>query len=685
VEDEMGRLTKHLLVSLMVTAAAAASAETNWIAAVAHTTGVGSSLWRTDAAVLNLCDAEAVVEMLLHTDAGTFRESYTIPAGQQQIFPDVVALLADGNHTGALELRSNVGVTVTTRTYNQATEGTYGQGIDGVTTVDGLAAGDSAYLQQLKEDTAARTNIGVLNMGGAMATVTITLFDRLGGEVGSFDVVVEPGRTLQDNRPYRDRFGRSDIVGGYARITVDIGGGVFPYGSVVDSGTGDPTTILPRAGGECPADIADRLAEIDGLEVLERPTVHDGYRYFELHLEQPANHDAPDGERFEQFITLLHRSYDAPMVLRTLGYHNTRRDRKHELTEMLGSNQLVVEHRFFDDSTPSSGDWGLLDIRQAAADHHRIVEAFRPIYDGPWVSTGHSKGGMTAVFHRRFYPDDVDATVAYVAPISYGPDDERYLDFLADVGTPQCNQALWDVQVEVLERRQTMLPLFESSTPTWTYDWVGGRQTAFEMIVLELPFTFWQYAGESFCSVIPEVSSSDQALFGFIDDFVGWWYVADFFLDDYSAYFYQAHTELGYPAVATDHLGGLILTDPPSPEAGALPPGVTAAFDLTVMPDIADWMAADGERILLIYGEFDPWTAGAFDLGGAVDSHLFVDPGGTHGSYIRTLEPDDQAAVMQILHRWTGVRPILPAAIKATPDRYPPWRRLPPGLDVAAR
>ncbi len=680
----MARVIKGGLVFLLLSAmAASAAAETYWVAAVAHTPGVGGSQWRTDAGILNLCDTDAVVEMLLHTDTGVFRETFTIPSGRQQIFPDVVALLAGGNHTGALELRSNVGVTVTTRTFNQTIDGTYGQAIDGVTAAGGFSAGESVYLQQLKEDTAARTNIGVLNMGGSTATVTITLFDRLGDEVGSFAVEVEAGRTIQDNRPYRERFGRSDIVGGYSRITVDVGESLFPYGSVVDSETGDPTTILPRVEGECPVDIAVRLAAIEGLTVTEQPTEHEGYRYFELHFEQPADHDNPDGEQFTQYITLLHRSYDAPMVLRTLGYHNRRADQKHELTELLSANQLVVEHRYFSNSTPSSGDWELLNIRQAAADHHRIVEAFRPIYDGKWVSTGHSKGGKTAIFHRRFYPDDVDATVSYVAPFSFGLDDPRYIDFLDNVGLPQCNQELWDLQEEILERRDTMLDLFESSTATLSYDWMGGRERAFETTVLEVPFAFWQYAGEIYCSTLPDVNVSDQVLYDFVEAVVGWLYLADSSLDYYSAYYYQVHTEFGYPAVNTQRLDHLLVTDPPSPEAGALPPGVVATFDPTVIPDVADWVATQGERILLIYGEWDPWTGGAIDLGNAVDSYTFMDSHGTHGSYIRTLEPEDQSNVLDILQRWTGVTPVPPTTAEATPERYPPWRRMPPGVEAS--
>jgi len=49
-----------------------------------------------------------------------------------------------------------------------------------------------------------------------------------------------------------------------------------------------------------------------------------------------------------------------------------------------------------------------------------IVADLAQVYpDAARVATGGSKGGMTAVFHRRFFPDDVDGTVPYVAPISF--------------------------------------------------------------------------------------------------------------------------------------------------------------------------------------------------------------------------------------------------------------------------
>jgi hypothetical protein len=47
-----------------------------------------------------------------------------------------------------------------------------------------------------------------------------------------------------------------------------------------------------------------------------------------------------------------------------------------------------------------------------------MVTALRWAFPGKWINAGESKGGVTSVLHRRFYPCDVEATVAYVAPIS---------------------------------------------------------------------------------------------------------------------------------------------------------------------------------------------------------------------------------------------------------------------------
>jgi len=677
-----GTLSGLLFVLVLTVCGLGQSEETQWVAAVAHTPGVQGTWWQTDVAVLNRCDADATVELRLHHGDGVVdSNTYAVPSGKQQIFQDVVAQLTSGDAAGALEVISDVEVGITSRTYNTSGDGSFGQSLDGIDPEDGMVAGEVVVLQQLREDEAFRTNIGVVNMGEHAASVSVALWDRNGSYVGGFAVFLEPGQFAQDNRPYRHRFNRTDIVGGYADVTVNSGDGIFAYASVVDDVTGDPTTVAGRPGPSCPPNIADQLAAIPGMAVEERESSVEGYRFFVLQYEQPADHADPAAGNFSQFLTLYHRDHQAPMIFGTLGYMNSVNLYNSELTAMLGANQLFAEHRFFGGSRPDPTDWSLLTIEQAAADHHRLVEAFKSIYGSTWISTGFSKGGMTAVYHRRFYPDDVYATVPYVAPIMFGAPDQRFLDVVANLGAPDCRDALITAQREALIRREQMADLIEQNYPQLTYDRMG-LDAAMDVTVLETPFSFWMVLGEDFCSEIPAADAGDQEIFDFIDSTGGWISYSDPIVEIYEPYVYQAYSQTGYAAIAEEHLEDLLLSGPDREDV-SLPPGEDPVFDPEVMPDIAQWVAAGGERLLFLYGENDPWTGGAYELGQAVDSYQFFDPGGTHGTFIATLEPDDQAEVMEILQRWTGVAPNPPIAVEGGVKGRRYWQLPPEVLKVA--
>src|SRR5689334_12341543 len=68
-------------------------------------------------------------------------------------------------------------------------------------------------------------------------------------------------------------------------------------------------------------DIKDELAAIPGMTVEEQTTMLQGYRFFVLTYQQPADHHAPDGAKFPQRMTLLHRDYGAPIVVHNSGYN----------------------------------------------------------------------------------------------------------------------------------------------------------------------------------------------------------------------------------------------------------------------------------------------------------------------------------------------------------------------------
>ncbi|MFP2898601.1 S28 family serine protease [Corallococcus sp. 4LFB] len=440
-------------------------------------------------------------------------------------------------------------------------------------------------------------------------------------------------------------------------------------------------------------DVLVRLRAVPGLTVQENPNganVPAGYRFFHLKYNQPSDHAHPECQRFEQFATLLHKADTRPMVLYTTGYNISTAVGRSELQQLLSGNQLSVEHRFFKSSTPSPTDWSHLTIRQSADDFHRLTQALKPLYTGKWVSTGSSKGGETVVFFRRFHPDDVDATVAYVAPIAKR-NDERFVTFQDGVGgeaQAACRERLWAFQREVLSRRENMLKLLKDYAvdQNSTYSQLGF-ELALEHGAIETYFAFWQYDSASRCAQsIPDPTATDQELFDAMDQQVGMNSFSDEGLQNYAAYFYQAAVELGWPQPYEKHLGALIHF--PDTDTGEVysPPGIPYVFRPQAMPDIQDWVSTQGQRLMFIYGSHDPWTAAAYVLGNAQDSYLYPVPGGNHGSRISQLPAEQQAEAKATLNRWMGLSP-LKRATRFEPSEEPPvfGPHVPPRLREASR
>jgi hypothetical protein len=411
-------------------------------------------------------------------------------------------------------------------------------------------------------------------------------------------------------------------------------------------------------------DIRERLADIDGMTVSEQDSPEAGYRLFLLAYEQPSDHDVPGSPTFGQRMTLLHRDEDAPTVMVTAGYYIDPEDPGlSEPTQLLAANQLVVEHRFFPPSRPEPADWSTLTIAQAAADHHRVATALQAeIYGGPWISTGGSKSGMAAVYFKRFYPDDVAATIAYVAPNSFGEADPRYLEFVATRGAAGSRAALLAAQREVLVRRPAMLAAMaeEAAAEQLTYDLLTP-DGALDSAVLEFIFTFWQYETAELCAEVPAADASDADIWEFLGRITPPWFWSDQLVRAYEPYYWQAAVELGYPAYDETNLDGLLMFPGIDVARSYVEPGPgkQPTFDADAMPEIAEWLDADGAQILFVYGENDPYTAAAFEPSGA-ETFKWVVPGGNHSSRILDLPAVDRADALAALADWTGVSPQIP-------------------------
>ena len=434
-----------------------------------------------------------------------------------------------------------------------------------------------------------------------------------------------------------------------------------------------------------------RLRTLPGVTVEASVTSLPDVTLYILHFTQPVDHHDPSLGTFQQEVSLLHRDERAPvpMVVYTSGYDDADPNRRVELTKLLDANQVSIEHRFFGTSRPLPlpTDWTKLTIWQMAADEHVIIEALHSIYAGAFVTTGISKGGMTAVFHRRWFPDDVDGTVAYVAPISFGAPDGRYRAFIASIGPPECRQKVRDVAVQMLKvsRDDMMAHAAQQTENTYTRIALGP---AVESSIVSLEWTFWQYFGVSQCKTVPAVTVSSDDLFQFLDRVSPIADNDDQKLAVLEPYYYESYTELGYPAADNDYLTPYLWYSD-SDYANELPVP-KPAYDRKVMQDIDDFVEQHGDRLLFVYGGWDPWTAGKFVLGDAQRSDVFIQTEGTHGAQITSLGRDDRVAALAMIQDWTGVVPIESRARSAAAEtaaaetaRVPP--RMPPALLRALR
>ncbi|GGK08138.1 tripeptidyl aminopeptidase [Pilimelia anulata] len=430
--------------------------------------------------------------------------------------------------------------------------------------------------------------------------------------------------------------------------------GALALGSAAPAAGSPPPATRPA-----PADIKDQLAAIPGMQVTEG-TGTGGYRLFRLVYRQPVDHGDPSRGTFGQRATLLHKDVQRPMVLHTSGYW-LMGDNRSEPAAIVDGNQLSTEQRFFENSTPSPKNWADLSIAQAAGDHHRFVTALKPIYAAKWLSTGASKGGMTSVYHRRFHPGDIDATIAYVAPNDVDNDeDSAYTRFFAAVGDATCRQRLTAVMKAALGPKRTALAAkvaARAQSAGETFDQTtGSADASLELAVVDGVYAFWQYKLASDCARVPAGTASDTAIYQWLDGTAGFANYTDQGGARFVTYYYQAGTQLGYPVYDLPELAGLLKYPDLAAPRTYVPRSIPMpAFDRAAMPDIDGWVRESGTRMMFVYGQNDPWSAEPFRVGSGNDAFVYEVKGGNHGATIGGLAAADRSAAQAAVRRWAGV------------------------------
>lgn len=423
--------------------------------------------------------------------------------------------------------------------------------------------------------------------------------------------------------------------------------------------------------------ILERLQQIPQVSDIKKWEVSPFLEYYEFRFEQPVDHTRPESGSFKQKVLLGHRAAEAPVIAELEGYA-IGAVRENELAGLLKGNQLTIEHRFFDSSVPEDGiPWEYLTIKQAAADHHAVIQAIKQhLYpSSKWVSTGISKGGQTMVFHRYFYPDDVDVSVPYVAPLNLEYVDPRLDKFLNKLGVVKegvgmffgvgsvpedCRYNIRDFQLLCFKHLDDLLPCLEkvAAERGYTYEKVGGMRKALELIILEYPFAFWQWGNS--CEEIPDTEDAGdwQEVFDYLVKISS----PDFFEDEYikrmQPFFYAALTETGMYDYNVKPFRKFLKDKGNIDFSFTWPEGIVRKpFNTRQMEEINTWLQTKAERILFVYGGSDPWYATAVDLKKNDKCRKYVRGDMSHICRIKDIDPVSREDLIETLKEWLAVKP----------------------------
>lgn len=373
------------------------------------------------------------------------------------------------------------------------------------------------------------------------------------------------------------------------------------------------------------------------------------------YFTQPLDHRHPEKGSFRQRVIVSHVGFDRPTVIVTEGYgaaYALRSQYREELSKLLNANMIFVEYRYFLESTPEPKDWQYLTAENSADDLHAITTAFKNIYPGKWIATGISKGGQTTLLYRTFYPDDVDISVPYVAPLCYGVEDGRHEPFLHKVSTSENRKKIEDFQLEALKRKATLLPRFEKYCTEKNYSFRAPIEEIYDYSVLEYSFALWQWGTP--ISSIPATTASDDEIFSHLLAISEpGYFTAD---SPNASFFVQAARELGYYGYdvqpfkqylsiqsSEGYLHRLMLPE----ELKDMP------FDKTLSKKITKFLKKQDPKMIFIYGQNDPWTAaGVTWLKNKKNIHVFIQPNGSHLARINTLPEAEKAKVMELINEW---------------------------------
>jgi uncharacterized protein (DUF1810 family) len=398
------------------------------------------------------------------------------------------------------------------------------------------------------------------------------------------------------------------------------------------------------------------IEEITNIKEISHATsFSEAYSFhFIQSLDHHQNADAVE-DIFVQKVMIYYTNKTNPTVVNLEGY-KIWGNYTGELTKLLNANQITIEHRFFGSSVPNKLDWSMLNVWQAATDQHKIIQALKPFFYGKFVSTGISKGGQTTIFHRYLYPEDVTASVPYVAPHNLEREDERIYTFLDTVGGDKCQSAIFEFQKLAFEKQEEILPLIQAKAEKeeWTFNKAGGIEKAYKLCILEYEFSFWQW-GYASCLTIPDENDSYRTIYKHLLDISSIDFFSDQEYETFFPYFYQGLTEIGVYGYKIDEFKDFFEEQDEITFDFVIPDSLETNYENELMIEIDQWLQNEAENMLFVYGGQDTWSATQVNVEGNDRCLKMVLPKGHHATRINSFSDEEQEIMLSTLKQWLEI------------------------------
>ncbi len=405
-----------------------------------------------------------------------------------------------------------------------------------------------------------------------------------------------------------------------------------------------------------PDELRQKLAALQGISGIEKLESEVYPEKYLVRITQQVDPKNPAAGTFTQRVVIGHVGFDRPTVIVTEGYggaYALNPKYQEELTKLLNANLVFVEYRYFLESTPEPKNWDYLTAENSAYDLHHVNQTFRQLYQGKWISTGISKGGQTTCLYRAYFPDDVDFSVPYVAPLNRAVEDGRHEPFLRQVGTKAERDRILAFQKAVLKQKAAIVPMLENYCQEHKLTFRIPMAEVLDYSVLEYPFAIWQWGTP--VDQVPEPTVSAADLFKHLMEISEPSYFSN--EQPYVSFDVQACRELGYYGYDTAPFKGLLTIKSAKGYLNKLMLPTELIDQVEFRPElyhkVYNFLKDNDPKMIFIYGEIDPWSATRVPtFRGKKNEQIYIQPRGSHRSRIGNMPEEMKKQIMDQIHAW---------------------------------